>query len=148
MVPKKLLFLAGLALAATPLNAAEITRFDGLDPEEGAKATALVQDFFDSIEARGLERTMTVLFPDALVDTATAQETRQLYRDLDANCGAISHTELIREQPFGSLILEQTYVTRMGQCLVKWDIVLERTEEGWAFNWLNFHTLTGNRWEM
>lgn len=147
-MPKPVSFLDVLALAAGPANAHEIIRYEGLDPAESVKAVEQVQALFDSIEAIGMERTMLARFPGALIDSATSQETLNLYRELDANCGPITQAELIREQAFGSLVLEQTYVTRMGTCLVKWDIVLEREGDQWLFNWLNFNTLTGNRWEM
>ncbi|WP_435417320.1 hypothetical protein WAB17_10615 [Parerythrobacter aurantius] len=138
--------LAMLASAGSPATANGIKRFESLPASQSEEAVALVQDLFASINQLGVEKTMAARFPNS--KEAEGMSLQQVYRTFDTSCGPISETELIREQPFGSMVLEQTYVTRMGDCIVKWDIVLERQDGQWTFNWLNFNTLTGNRWEM
>jgi hypothetical protein len=55
--------------------------------------------------------------------------------------------ELIDTKDFGSRVARRSFVSVLGSCLIKWDIMFSRRGVVWYFEGFNYETLNGNNWQ-
>lgn len=133
----------GLAVVASPAVSQPPAIAEVSDADHAA-ISELSQEFFDRVEAIGVEQAMIQTFSDAM--EVNAPQMIEIYRDIDQNCATMSGVELVRSTDFGSRVARRTYVTRQGNCFIKWEFMFVKRGFAWSYEGFHFETLNGNNW--
>jgi hypothetical protein len=130
--------LSAPAVAQSP----EIAKPSSADENQIA---AIADDFFGRIRDDGVEKAILAQFVQQ--DGVFTSELLASFRDVDRNCGKLIEVELIDTKDFGSRVARRSFVSVLGSCLIKWDIMFSRRGVVWYFEGFNYETLNGNNWQ-
>jgi hypothetical protein len=138
----KILTAMALSLSLSTISiAVPVIQNQNLSADDRSQIGVLEQQFFDSLESQGAEKTLRTFLTAAGSPEAMTVEIAKQTQIVDQQCGKISEVQSVSERALGSRFVQKRYVVISTGCMIYWKLDYLRPAAGiWALNNFVFNT--------